>query len=266
MWKMQASYAPSRGARKSSTSGFGVERSMWQRHTQRGRVVWTNSGIADRLGVVHDDDVPLVGVGERVGVQLVVAVEDRALAVGQRPLVALERVVDRLRDVVELLLALDDAPLGVDPRVDHERDQRVLDLGHAAPERGRREVQHPPALERLRQGSDLLRERSADQRVVIGQRLVSDVDALHRPRRLANHGRCRRTGSADGLGGEHEREPREAVLGVDDDRPAHALGQLVGDGEAEPAAGRGRLRARARTARTGGRGRAGRCPGRRPRP
>ena len=143
-------------------------------------------GDRDRLRVVHDDDVPLVGIGERIGVQLVVAVEDRALAVGQRPLVALERVVDRLRDVVELLLPLDDAPLGVDPRVDHERDERVLDLGHAAAEGRRREVQHPAALERLGQGSDLFRERPADERVVIGQRLVSDVHALHRPRRLAN--------------------------------------------------------------------------------
>src|SRR5436189_281897 len=51
-------------------------------------------GDRDRLRVVHDDDVPLVGVGERIRIQLVVAVEDRALAVGERPLVALERVVD----------------------------------------------------------------------------------------------------------------------------------------------------------------------------
>ena len=146
-----------------------------------------------RLGVVDDDHVPLVGVGQGVGVQLVVDLEDRLLVIGDALLVALQRVVDRLGDVVELVAALDHAPLGVEPGVDHERDQRVLDLGHAAAERGGGEVQDALALERLRQPADLLGQRPSDQRVVVGERLVADIDLLH-ARELSNiSGRHRRT-------------------------------------------------------------------------
>ena len=102
-----------------------------------------------RLRVVDDHEVELAL--ERLRVHAVVAAEDLLLLLGKPGLGALERVVDRLRDVEELILAVDDAPLGVEPGVAHERDERVEDLGHAAAEGRRREVQHAPARERLRE-------------------------------------------------------------------------------------------------------------------
>ena len=132
-----------------------------------------------RLRIVDDDHVPLIGIGEGVGVHLVVAIEDRLLMVGDALLVALQGVVDRLCDLVELFPAVDDAPFGVEPGVDHERDQRVLDLGDAAPEGRGGEVQDALALERLGQPADLLGQGLSDQRVVVRKRLVTDVDLLH---------------------------------------------------------------------------------------
>ena len=66
--------------------------------------------------------------------------------------------MDRLRDVEELVLAVDDPPLDVEPGVAHERNERVVDLGDAAAERGRREVEHALALERRRELADLVHE------------------------------------------------------------------------------------------------------------
>jgi hypothetical protein len=53
------------------------------------------------LWVVDDDEVE--GIVERLGVLQVVAPEDLLLRFGQRPRGSLERVVDRLRDVEELV-------------------------------------------------------------------------------------------------------------------------------------------------------------------
>ena len=49
--------------------------------------------------------------------------------------------MDRLRDVEELVLAVDDPPLGVEAGVAHERHERVEDLGDAAAERGGGEME-----------------------------------------------------------------------------------------------------------------------------
>ena len=62
-----------------------------------------------RLGVV-DDHVVVVAVELR-RVQLVVAVEDLPVLLGQPVRVALERVVEQLRDVEELLAPEDDLPV-----------------------------------------------------------------------------------------------------------------------------------------------------------
>ena len=118
-----------------------------------------------RLGIVHDH-VVVVAV-ELGGVQLVVAVEDLPVLVGQPVRVALERVVEQLRDVEELLAPEDDLPVALEAGVAHQRDQRVEDLGHPAAHRRRAQVQHALAPERLRQRLDLLHERAADQVPVI---------------------------------------------------------------------------------------------------
>ena len=92
--------------------------------------------------------------------------------------VALQRVVDRLRDVEELVPAVDDPPFDVEPGVPHERDERVEDLGDATAERGRREVEHPLALERRGELLDLVHEAPRGDRRVVGQELRADVDQL----------------------------------------------------------------------------------------
>jgi len=64
-----------------------------------------------------DDHVVILVDRELLGVHRVVALEDLALLTGQPLRVALESVVDRLRDVEELLLAVDDPPLDIEARV-----------------------------------------------------------------------------------------------------------------------------------------------------
>jgi hypothetical protein len=128
---------------------------------------------------VHDDHVPLVGVLQLVGVQPVVTHEHVLLVLRQRLRVALQAVVDRLGDVEELVAAVDHAPLGLDADVVQQRDQGVLDLGDAAAEGGGRQVQHALAAQRLGQRADLLGQRPAHDRRVVGKGLVAHVDALH---------------------------------------------------------------------------------------
>ena len=88
-----------------------------------------------RLRVVHDAHVP--AARELARVHLVVLRPGRPLLVGEVLRVALQRVVHQLRRVEELLAAVDHLPLGVEPDVAHQRDQRVEDLRDAAAERGR---------------------------------------------------------------------------------------------------------------------------------
>ena len=67
-----------------------------------------------------DDDVVVV-VLELPRVQLLVAGEDRALLVVEAARITLQRVVDRLRDVEEVLGAADDPPFDLEADVGHQR-------------------------------------------------------------------------------------------------------------------------------------------------
>jgi hypothetical protein len=137
-----------------SVSGFGVERSMWQRQIQCR--AWS-----------VDDHVPVVV--EALRVHRVVGLEDLPLLVGDRLGVALERVVHQLGDVEELLAAQDHPPVHVEPHVPHERDQRVEDLRHAAAEGGGAHVQHALALERAGEVPDLLDQPATHEVGVVGE-------------------------------------------------------------------------------------------------
>ena len=103
---------------------------------------------ADRLRVVDDDRVPLAL--QALGVDRVDLVEDRPLLVAQRLLGALQRVVEELGRVEELLLAEDHVPVGVEADVAHQRHDRVEDLRDAAAEGGGADVQDALALRAAR--------------------------------------------------------------------------------------------------------------------
>ena len=124
------------------------------------------------------DDHEVVVVLELLRVLGVVAAEDLLLRSGQATLVALESVVDRLRDAEELVGALDDPPFDIEPRVDHQRDERVVDLGNAAAESRRREMHDALATQRLGEAVDLLHQAARRQRRIVGEGLVSGVDEL----------------------------------------------------------------------------------------
>ena len=200
------------------------------------------------------------------GVQLVVAAEDLLLLGGQRPRVALEPVVDRLRDVEELVLAADDPPLDLEAGVGHERDERVVDLGDAAAERRRRQVEDALPRERLGEPPDLVHEPAGRDRRVVAERLVADVDEREHGRR----GRSVAAGS-DGQPSrsltKRRREPRPSGP-----RPISNSSAIVwmiaipsppsvSSSPASAAAGRGRSRSPRRRRRP--RSRAGRAGGRR---
>ena len=127
---------------------------MWQRQIQ---CAGESSKCVDqlrRLRVVDDDVVVLVL--ELLRVERVVAVERLLLLRRQTERVTLERVVDRLRDREELVLAVDDPPLDVEADVLHQRDEGVVDLGHAAAERRRRDMDDSLPLERLGETADVV--------------------------------------------------------------------------------------------------------------
>jgi hypothetical protein len=73
---------------------------------------------------------------------------------------------------------VDHTPLGVEPGVAHERDERVEDLGHPASESGRGKMQHALAGERLCERPQLFHEATARDRRVVGKGLVADVYLL----------------------------------------------------------------------------------------
>src|SRR5829696_8740268 len=132
------------------------------------RHVRTNRG---RLWVVDDDHVP--AALDLLGVHLVVALVDRPFLLAQRVRVPLQRVVQPLGRVVELLASEQHLPVGGDPDVVHERDQRVEDLGDAAAERGCGQVEHAQALEILGELADLLNQWSSGQVGVVREALVA---------------------------------------------------------------------------------------------
>ena len=77
--------------------------------------------------------------------------------------------MDLLRDVEELVLALDDAPVRLEPRALHQGDQRVVDLCDAAAEGRRREMADPLALERPGEPLDLRHQTAAADGRVVGE-------------------------------------------------------------------------------------------------
>jgi len=102
---------------------------------------------AYRLRIVDDDHV-VVRVVDLRCVKLVVATEDLAILFRKAAAIALKRIVDGLRNVEELLLALDDSPFGLEPGVAHDRNERVQNLGDASAERSRRQVQYTQTADR----------------------------------------------------------------------------------------------------------------------
>ena len=118
-----------------------------------------------RLRVVHQAHVPVAR--ELARVHLVVAPPGLPLLLVEILRRALQRVVHQLRRVEEFLAPVDHLPLALQAHVAHQRHQRVEDLRDAAPERRRRDVRHPAALQRLRELTDLVDQiPPADMRVV----------------------------------------------------------------------------------------------------
>ena len=150
---------------------------------------------------------------------------------------ALQRVVHELRRVEELLAPVDDLPLAVQPDVLHQRDERVEDLGDAAAERGRRQVDDARALQRLGELADLLDQRPADDVRVVGEGLLADGDGLeHRSAEAIATGVVARSAR----GARRARTSTVAALAVADDLERHRLRPAV----AAAAPGRGRSRSR----------------------
>ncbi len=97
-----------------------------------------------RLRIVDHDEV--VVARELLGVAAIDVFVERADLVGELDRRPLQAVVEALRDVEELAVGRHHLPLGLQADVVHERHQRVEDLGHAAAERGRIDVQDALAL------------------------------------------------------------------------------------------------------------------------
>ena len=157
-------------------AGFGVETSMWQRHTH----AFAFSGASERSAAGCGSCTRQMSQprsSSRAFISLYWNHVAHCSSV-QVLRVALERVVHELRRVEELLAAVDDLPLDLEPHVAHERDQRVEDLRHAAAERRRAELHDPRALQRLGQLADLLDQRATDDVGVVRQALVSHGDGL----------------------------------------------------------------------------------------
>ena len=120
-----ASWRSTYGRKNSQTSSRASVRSMWQRqiHLVSGRLTLESPMKLEQRGglrVVDDDVVPLAVEQQRVLEHLL---EVDLLHVGvPRHVRALQRVVHRLGDREELVAAVDDLPLGVDPEALQQRD------------------------------------------------------------------------------------------------------------------------------------------------
>ena len=82
--------------------------------------------------------------------------------------------MEQLRGVEELLAADHHLPLGLEPDVAHQRDERVEDLRDTPAERGRGEVQDPEPVELVGELADLLDQRTPNQVRVVGQGLMTN--------------------------------------------------------------------------------------------
>ena len=164
------------GSSRSIVAGFGVERSMWQRHTQcrafSGHERVSAAGCGSWTSTTSQPSDELAGVHLVVASQTPTAPSVRSCGC------ALQRVVHQLRRVEELLAPVDDLPLGVEADVAHQRHERVEDLRHAAAERGRRDVDDAQALERLGERADLLDSGRPTSACSRRGYLCADVDGL----------------------------------------------------------------------------------------
>ena len=186
----------------------------------------------DRLRVVDDDRVPLAL--QALGVDLVDFVEELPLLVAERLLGALQRVVEELGRVEELLLAEDHVPVGVEADVAHQRHDRVEDLRDAAAERGGADVQDALPLERLGQLADPLGQLLAGDVGVVGEGLLAEWDFLKQAR--SSTGRSGWSGERAGgqpLGTLSGRLPSVTcdlfVLAFAEDRQRHLFARASGD-------------------------------------
>ena len=91
---------------------------------------------------------------------------------------ALQRVVDRLGHREELVAAVDDLPLGLDPEAAQERDVGGEQLGDAAAVRGGVDVEDPGTPEGLGERTDALDRLDAGDLFVVSQLLLQQRDAL----------------------------------------------------------------------------------------
>ena len=168
---------------------------MWQRQIQLRPFSRGAAAQADRLRVVDDHRVPLAL--QALGVDRVDLVEDLPLLVAQRLLRPLQRVVEELGRVEELLLAEDHVPVGVEADVAHQRHDRVEDLRDAAAESGGADVQDAVPLQRLGQLADAL-DQSPCRRCGCSRRGTSGRGRLPEASREFYRPRRRRAGSAVG--------------------------------------------------------------------
>ncbi len=134
------------------------------------------------------------------------------VAFGDRPVVRmpLEGVVHRLRHTEELIAARDDLPVGVEPKVPHERRHGGEDFGDASAVRRRVDVQHPRTRERSRILANCLDHPWKDNGAVGLEGLRSEFDgSKHGARRLGAPGRPGQTSTAPPVTKESEtRGPR----------------------------------------------------------
>ena len=150
---------------------------MWPRQIHLRRAAAEMVDDADRLRIVDDDEVVRVGV-DLARVQLLELREHVALLRGQALRVCPAAHCGSSSSREERVGALDDPPLDREPRVLHERHERVLDLGDAAAERRRGELEHARAGKRLGELADLVHQPAGRDRRVVRKRLVTDVDEL----------------------------------------------------------------------------------------
>ena len=134
--------------------------------------------LAQRRGLRVVDQAHVPAAGQLARVDLVVAPPGRPLLLVEVLGRALQRVVHQLGRVEELFAAVDHLPLAVEPDVAHQRHERVQDLRDAAAERGRGDVHHALALQRLRQLADFGDQLAPADVRVVGERLVGDGDGL----------------------------------------------------------------------------------------
>ncbi|TME72600.1 MAG: hypothetical protein E6I49_03880 [Chloroflexi bacterium] len=131
----------------------------------------------DRLRVMREHDV---GV-RKLGRVLTRDVEEELLLrIGKIELHSLQRVMDLLGDVVEGGRCVEHRPVRIDADIAQEGHEVLQNLGDAAAIRGRVDVQHGPALRRLREGAQLLVSLVADDLCVVREPLRrGDRNCVH---------------------------------------------------------------------------------------